>query len=65
LFRFRIYAAPRQLEHWLAELRERNIELEVRAETLAVETPERRERARPRSLELSPETVPAAPSASP
>ena len=66
LFRFRIYAAPRQLEHWLAELRERNIALEVRAETLAVEEPERRERARARDLELIPEAVvPAAPSASP
>ncbi len=65
LFRFRIYAAPRQLERWLAELRERNSELEVRAETLAVETPERRARARGRDLELNPEVVPAAPSASP
>jgi hypothetical protein len=65
LFRFRIHAAPRQLERWLAELRERNGELALRAESLEAESAELRDRRRERTLELDAEAPPAAPSASP
>jgi len=65
LFRFRIYAAPRQLERWLAELRERNSALELRAQTLRDEKHEEPEPSRVGDLELGPEATPAAPSPSP
>ena len=65
LFHFRIYSAPRQLERWLAELRLRNSELELRAETLEGETHERRAQGSERGLDIHPEATPAAPSPSP
>ncbi len=65
LFRFRVYAAPAQLERWLAELRERNLELEAHAEALDGAAREQVERARARALVVAPEPVPAAPAASP
>ena len=65
LFRFRVYAAPRQLERWLAELRERNGDLAVRADALADEAQALRLRTRERSLELFPEATPAAAAPSP
>ncbi len=65
LFRFRIYAAPQQLERWLAELRERNRELALRAEALANESAGARERGRARALDVDPSLPPASPSPSP
>ena len=65
LFRFRIHAAPRQLEGWLAELRQRNLELEIRAEALANATDDARERRRERRLDVDPSRPPASPSPSP
>ena len=65
LFRFRVYAAPAQLERWLAELRERNSELEVRAEALSEAAQTAARRTRERALEVLPEGPPAAPAASP
>jgi hypothetical protein len=65
LFRFRVYAAPAQLEHWLAELRARNLELEARAQGLDDAAREQVERARGRNLDLVPEAIPAAAAPSP
>ncbi len=66
LFRFRIYAAPRQLEVWLAALRERNSELALRAEAIEDEVGEKRDRRRrERNLSVVPEPIPAAPAKSP
>jgi hypothetical protein len=65
LFRFRVYSAPAQLERWLADLRERNLALEVRAQGLDQAAREPLERSRARALELVPEAVPAAPAALP
>ncbi len=65
LFRFRVYSAPAQLERWLADLRERNLALEVRAQGLDQAAREQIERNRGGDLEVAPEAVPAAPSALP
>ncbi len=65
LFRFRVYAAPAQRERWLAELRERNLELEAHAQDLDGAAREKVERARERDLDVAPEAAPAAPAASP
>ena len=66
LFRFRIYAAPRQHEVWLAAHRERNSALERRAEELQGASGARRGREpRDRSLAVHPEHVPAAAAKSP
>jgi hypothetical protein len=65
LFRFRVYSAPAQLERWLAELRERNLELEARAQDLDETAREKLARARERKLDVVPEAIPAAPVPSP
>ncbi|MBM4336121.1 MAG: VWA domain-containing protein [Deltaproteobacteria bacterium] len=66
LLRFRVYAAPRQLEVWLAALRERNSALELRAEELKGESGAKRGReSRDRSLAVDPEPDPAAAAKSP
>jgi len=65
LFRFRVYAAEHALERWLAELRQRNGELEVRAEALSDEAVARVRDARERRVELTPEPLPASPEPSP
>jgi hypothetical protein len=65
LFRFRVYAAPAQLERWLAELRARNLELEAHARELDAAARGTLERARERDLEVAPEPTPAAPAPSP
>jgi hypothetical protein len=52
LFRFRIYCAPDELARALAELRERNHALEVRAATLDQELRASREAARRRELDV-------------
>jgi hypothetical protein len=59
LLRFRIYAAPRFLERFLAELRERNQSLEVRMAELADEGRKRERAILRRTLEVVPESVPA------
>ncbi|MGH9886355.1 MAG: hypothetical protein ACREBE_12550, partial [bacterium] len=61
LFRFRVYAAEHALEHWLAELRQRNGELAVRAEALSEKAEARQRSVRQRSLDVRPEMAPAAP----
>jgi len=65
LFRFRVYAEEHAVERWLAELRQRNGDLAVRAEALSDEAEAKLRIARERSLEVRPETVPAAPAPSP
>ena len=65
LFRFRVYAAPAQLERWLAELRERNLELEAQARDLDDAAREKIERVRGRNLAVVPEALPAARAPSP
>ena len=60
LFRFRVYAAPAQLERWLVELRERTLELEAHAQALDETAREQVERARVRALVVAPEPEPAA-----
>jgi hypothetical protein len=60
-----VYVAPRQLERFLAQLRERNLELEAHAQDLDEAAREKSDRPRRRDLELAPEAAPAAPSASP
>jgi hypothetical protein len=52
LFRFRIYSAPGELERALAELRERNRALELRAAALDAEARAGRESERARSLDV-------------
>jgi hypothetical protein len=57
LFRFRVYAEPGSLERFLAELREQNRALALRAEALDQAGREAVEARRARSLEL--EAAPA------
>ena len=57
LFRFRVYAAPDRLERFLAELRERNRALELRARALDGETRDVLAERRSRRLEV--EALPA------
>ncbi len=56
LFRFRIYAVPRYLERYLAQLRERNRSLELEVAEIAAESRKRSQNARRRSLELITES---------
>jgi hypothetical protein len=60
-YRYRIYAAPGELERALAELERKNRALEERAAALEQEARERAAAAREKSLELRPELPPAAP----
>lgn len=56
LFRFRVYSAPRFLEHYLAELRERNRGLELEVADLAEQGRKRAQSVQRRGLELKAET---------
>jgi len=56
LFRFRVYAEPRYLERYLAQLRERNRSLELQVAEVAAEGRRRTPDVRRRRLELTPES---------
>jgi len=60
LFRFRIYFAPDELARALAEVRERNHALEVRAATLDGEARAAREAIRRRALDVRTDSAPPA-----
>jgi len=57
LFRFRVYAAPGYLERYLAELRERNLELALEVVDLTRQARDQRRTLTQRRLELTPESA--------